>query len=280
MRNLLRSNFSRLWRSKLFYLCVALMCANAAHAVINNYYYKRLWAISAITPDGILLIGTQLLPIFIAVFMAFFVGVEHSGETLRNKLVVGHTRTEIYLSYLITCGVAALLMHVLSMGVVLVAGVPLLGGFRHAAILFPQALCSLLSTLGFVALFLMPALVIDHRTVGVIVLLLLALFLSLYLSDALSIALGEPAFNMNIERDAAGEVILVPDYSAPNPKHLSGVLRAAVQFLYDFLPNGQMYQYRCDIQPQHFSRFPLYSLLLQVGGAALGCYVFRRRDLK
>lgn len=280
MRNLLCADFSRLWRSKLFYGGVLLLMLNSVYALINNCYYKNLWAISDITPDGILLISTSLLPLAIAAFMAFFVGTERGDRTLCNKITAGYSRTAIYFSYLAVCGTAALLMHLLGMVPVLLFGAPLLGAFRHLPMLLPQVLCSLLSTLGFVALFLVPAVLLDHKALGVIVLLLLAIFLSYYVPEALTILLEEPPYLSVFEIDESGELTVLPDHTQPNPKYLAGPARAAVQLLFDLLPCGQMYQYGSYESPQNLALFPLYTLLFCAACTLGGCVLLRRKNFK
>ena len=45
-----------------------------------------------------------------AVFISLFVGSEYSDGTIRNKLVVGHSRMRIYLANLIVCSIACVLI--------------------------------------------------------------------------------------------------------------------------------------------------------------------------
>ena len=46
-----------------------------------------------------------------AVFIGVFVGTEYSDGTLRNKLIIGHSRSSIYISNLIVCTTAGIIMH-------------------------------------------------------------------------------------------------------------------------------------------------------------------------
>ena len=66
MRNLLRANFSRLWKSKALWLCAAGAFA------------------------------------FSAAFLSLFLGVEYQDGTLRNKIIAGHARWKVYAASLLS----------------------------------------------------------------------------------------------------------------------------------------------------------------------------------
>ena len=69
----------------------------------------------------------------------------------------------------------------------------------------------------------------------------------------------------------------IPD--RPNPKYLTGVSRAVVQFLHDLLPTGQLESFG-EEPPAHLWKYPLYAALLTGATTAAGVWVFRRKDLK
>ncbi len=129
MVKLLSANFSRLWKDKVFWLEMFVMLVYAVVVVfamnksvqatpeqmrgnfkLDNYYFNFALSIGA----------------FCALFTSLFFGTEHGDGTLRNKIVMGHTRTTIYLSNLLVSFSATLfIMLVWLIG--LMAGIPVLG---------------------------------------------------------------------------------------------------------------------------------------------------------
>lgn len=59
---------------------------------------------------------------FSAVCVSQFIGVEYSCGTIRNKLVTGHTRTEIYLAQLVLHILAAVILFHISILTIVIAG--------------------------------------------------------------------------------------------------------------------------------------------------------------
>lgn len=98
MRKLLRADLFCLRRNRVLWLCMA------AAFVISAIFLLRLSTDNEnmrILDDAFL----QLLPflsILHAAFIGLFLGVEYQDGTMRNKLVVGHSRRAVYGAYLIT----------------------------------------------------------------------------------------------------------------------------------------------------------------------------------
>ena len=111
MSKLLRANFSRLVRSKIFWLCAVVMLLVSAGCVI-------LFSLDAYSPSEevgfyIDFFAFTLAPytaLFSAAFTVLFLGTEYSNRTIINKLIIGHTRAHIYLADLITCLVGSVII--------------------------------------------------------------------------------------------------------------------------------------------------------------------------
>ncbi|MDO4354585.1 MAG: ABC transporter permease, partial [Clostridia bacterium] len=102
MINLLRANFSRLRHDKVT-LCLAALAAffGVSAAAVNAVNISREGAVWVM--DFSLLTYVILSPIMTSVSAALFIGSDYSDGTLRNKLIAGHRRGNIYLANLITC---------------------------------------------------------------------------------------------------------------------------------------------------------------------------------
>ena len=123
MTKLLHAEFSRLWKNKIFWLALLVMVGVPLYAVGVRYHDLQVapeyaWE----TADGLWFIGGIYLAVVLSVFISLFIGTDINDGTIRNKLTVGHTRNEIYLSNLITCTCVSLFYHIIYIAVLFGAG--------------------------------------------------------------------------------------------------------------------------------------------------------------
>ena len=172
MSKLLRSDFKRLWRSKLLYIGIIFVAMSVGHALINNIYYLDIMKELEIPLDNLLFMGTPVIGFAMAVFTSIFIGTEYSDGTMRNKVIVGNSRLSIYLSHFIITTLAAVIMLVVGSAVVISIGAFWMGGLvTSPTILLPQILCCLLAVVALNALYVLLAMLIPSRAVGVVVIL-------------------------------------------------------------------------------------------------------------
>ncbi len=278
MKRLLCFEFRRLWKSKLFYLGILAVALEVLYALINNLYYKSLWNLQ-LTGTNLLFMGTLVLPIVMAVFIAFFVSVDHGDKTVRNKVIAGHSRVYIYLAKLITCAVAALLMYVVGSGVVIAVGGPLLGGFSDiTASLILQMLCSLLSVVALSSLLLLFGMLIQNRPVAMIATLLCVIALQFLVLPAISGTLNAPETVGGFTYlDGDGVLHEIPEQ--PNPEYPTGGKRVLLQAVCDILPMGQLFSYGGE-QIKNLALYPVYGIAFCCITAFGGAWGFCRRDLR
>ena len=139
MNKLLSAGFSRLWKNKVFWGGVLLMPCLLVFVLVSNYRDMMHFSVEAraayildtFLPGCFMFIGC-----FTAIFAALFLGTEYSDGTIRNKLVVGHSRVVVYLSSLILCIVSSLLVCVATALVTLIAGIRLFGIIGFFTLLF------------------------------------------------------------------------------------------------------------------------------------------------
>lgn len=82
---------------------------------------------------------------FFSLFTALFINVEYSDGVIRNRIIAGHTQTEVYLKYLFTQYIA-----VVTMFACWLAG-GLIGGANITADFLAKALVSLMASINFVS---------------------------------------------------------------------------------------------------------------------------------
>lgn len=284
MNKLLYANFFRVKCDKVFWIGIAFMVALGLFLPLSNF-----WAVHqmiqetgerVIIPlEGVFFAFNLFVPFAAAIFCSLFVGTEYSDGAIRNKLVIGHTRSGIYLANLITCTAASFVFAAVFMAVCGIAGGLTLDGFQsNAKTIFLYLLASVCVILAFNALFTCLAMLNQNKAVVAIVTILsilLFLVIALYVEGRLS----EPEFwDAEFYMDDAGQIINEP--AMPNPNYISSpAMRATLEFIYDFLPGGQAYQLS-NMAALHPVTMSLYSLLIAVVSTLIGVFFFRRKDIK
>lgn len=304
MRNLLSANFSRLWHSVWFWLCGLGMLGYTLWEISQLYKFRdnalNVWGLEQAdfaTPR----VGdcSLLLLIAMAVLCPLFLNSDYHDGTIRNKLVVGRTRVQVYLANYLTMLAAALLYTLLYEAVtllVIACAIPEnLWNARAIAMKLAGLLPFILSV---AALFTLLGQLVRSRGVTVLSVLLVVLLLwlprqqfqRLCEPEEVTLLGGAKAF---VEVDEKGEPhqfywrdgqrITEEDLeTVPNPRYLAAPLRTVYTFLLNFLPGGQAFQLSESIEVEGGSGplMAVYGLLLSTLATGLGLLAFRRKDLK
>lgn len=284
MRRLLSANFARLWKSKLFYLGIAVLVGFDFIYISDNVTMAARYHIY-LGVDSVLFWNGQIFPIALAVLIGFFIGTEYSDGTIRNKLMVGFPRSIVYLANFIVSYAAALLLWMINMLVVLCIGGPLLGrGEATAESLLFSFVCSLATIASFTAIFLFFSMLIQSKATGSVVVILLSIIF-LCLTTYVEAKLQEPEFyeDFSLDMDEDGNILYVTENSGeliPNPDYLRGFKRQVYEFLNDFQPYSQMYRIAVSELESADVIFIPYSLAIVVIFTAGGILLFRKKDLK
>lgn len=242
MLNLIKANITRLFKSKLFWLCMAFMILFGGFIVACSVPYED-------TPEqylvglteSVLFTGSTVASILAAVVTAFFVGTEYSDGTMRNKIIVGHSRPTVYFANLVVCTVAAFMLHLIYILFIVTVGQAALFHFTASAVLLLKLIVlSCVSMLASESLFLMCAMLIHSKPFSVAVLILISVSLIAYQIVILS-RLSEPeyyeAYSWVDENGVEHE-----EPREKNPNYPTGVRKAYYHFMNDALPGCQIYQ--------------------------------------
>jgi hypothetical protein len=273
MNNLLSANFSRLFKSRVLWLGMAatfvfcavtmLRCPNGYP--LDEYYFNTV----------------PLIGICMAVVTSLFLGTEYSDGAIRNKVIVGHNRRDIYMANLFACMVIALLMT-LSWALGGLVGMPRLGLWEmglDGAMVYLFVSISMAMALG--AVFTLVGMLVSNKAATVVITFLL-FFLLFTVASMLYNRLSEPEFSAYyyFSQGVAieGAQIQVVD-DTPNPLYLGGAMRMVYVYALSILPTGQM----ALIANQEITQ-PLLSIgtsLVVTALAALGgIRLFAKKDLK
>lgn len=276
MPKLLSANFSRLWKDKIFWLCMGAMliysvaymlngCRQATvdlseyHYSLDQYYFHFAIVIGA----------------FCALFCSMFFGTEYSDGTIRNKIVVGHTRTSIYIANLITSFVATLLIMLVWLIGALIA-IPTLGVWEMGATnLIAYLFIAVMFEAALSAIFTFVCMQSTNKAITVVISMLLFFGLLVFASMTYN-TLSETEMTSGIQITASGMEISEPTL---NPYYISGVKRTIYEFIIDFLPTGQGLQ-MWQLEINNVARMIISSAVITLVSTLGGIFVFKRKDLK
>lgn len=243
-----------------------LGCNTAAHMAqkgikrdLDHYYFNTL----------------PFFGLFLSVFTSQFIGTEYSDGTIRNKIVIGHTRAEIYLSNLCVCLIAAFLLFAVwaFSGMI---GIPFLGTWSVG----PSKLAEYL-ILSFLGIVMLTAIFtfISQLTLSKATSAILSILTALFLLMAASMI-----YNLLCEPETISEMaVTINGIEAgapmPNPNYVGGTLRTILQALLQILPTGQEILI-ADLEVSHPDLMILSSVLLTVIITSCGIVLFQKKDLK
>lgn len=219
---------------------------------------------------------TLFIGILLAVFSSFYIGTEFSDGTIRNKLIVGHNRTSIYLVNCLITMLAGCLMCLAYIITYTLLGIPLLGFFTvDLLILFLFILCSLFMSLAYSAIFTMIAMLVQNKSLTSVICILSAFVLLIgatYINSQLNQPKTFEAYSFNTGDSSSKTEII------ENPRYLTGSKRAIYEFIYDFLPPCQAVQLS-DMSAVHLWQMTLYSFIIIVIVTPLGICRLKKKDI-
>ncbi len=277
MNRLLCANFARLKKDRVFWLGMLFMAGYGAFIMVGNYmdslrYGEKFYIDDAFFSYAIIVGITS------AVFCCLFLGTEYSEGTIRNKLMVGHTRGRIYLANLIVCTAAGLLMTLAFLITAAGIGIPLFGLFHTKPETVLAILAgTLLMVIAFTSVFTFLSMMIQNKAIAAIT-VVMTVFILLFTAIYLSSALNSPEMYEGYSyTDDDGNV--VEQEAQPNPAYVSGTKRQVYEALMDILPTGQSLQYS-SMSAVHLWQLPLYSVIITIVTTGAGIIVFRQKDIK
>ena len=250
MHNLFLSNCNRMFKNKLFFALCGVMFLFGFSSPISSAATAN--GVKP-TPDGSLFSFCLFAVAFASIFIAMFVGTEFSDGTIRNKLIVGNTRSSIYVSFLLI-GMVACLFFALSYLLPYVAlSFILLSPFSTS---FGTIVLALLASMAIFAAFsaiytMIVMLNTKKATVAVLSLLVMMglIFVGNYIGGLLA-------------------------KTDPN-----GMKYKLISFAYDFIPGNQAMRLKSST-PTKLILFTIYSAIACIGLTIIGAYKFKKKDLK
>lgn len=277
MRKLLSANFSRLRKDTVFWLAMLGMTVGSVLFSCLNYQTSLRYESDPLYVEDVLFNLFPMIAFVCAAFISLHLGTEFDENTIRNKLIVGHTRTEVFFANYLTCMAASIL---LLFGILIFSGVT--GYFCFKAFLLKNTqlvfliLCCILCTMVFSAICVGIAMNIPRKAISVVVttmFMLGILFAASYMEGALQEAeMTYDGITITMEGVQFGDLV-------ENPAYVGGTARKVMEFLYDMLPTGQAIQLN-NMSFDRCLRWPWLSAIMLMIVTVVGYLPFRKRDIR
>ena len=278
MRKLLSANISRLLKSKVFWGLEAASTMFSAIAYVlvgvNVNNIGENWILEKANLYFFIIL--LYVCVLTAIFSCLFFGTEYSDGTLRNKLVVGHSRKAAYFSnWIINAGVTVIFMMTHYLMAVII-GIPAGGMAVITAVERPlrRIVCSLILVFACTAIFTMTTMLDSNKARGAIVNTLLALALMI-VGFMIFSALETPEFKCQMVLQQDGSYLM--EDGIPNPRYVSGGLRTIYTVLEAVMPTAFAMRIVTDT---FFWYHVMGSLLVTVLFSVVGVYLFKKKDIR
>ena len=280
MIKLLNANLARLWKNGVFWFCFLVLnvfCIIQKIAIIQDtvevhYLEEAFW------------IQAYVIGIILSVFISLFVGAEYEYGTIRNKIISGYDRSDIYLANIFTCIIAGWIMCMGCLISSLFVGVPFLGFFHvELSEILLQGICVFALSAAYTAIYCFFVMVIPNRTVVAVVCILLS-FAQLFFGIVIGNRLDETEYYYI--PDASLGIGEIDDGSNSkwirNLDYLEGTERRIYEIVFEVIPGGQSLQLSGMYFIEHTSYMEMFSasaawIILSCG---CGLILFRRKDLR
>ena len=279
MIKLLKANLARLWKNKVFWLgflvlnvfCIIQKIGLIQDTIEVHYLEETFW------------IQAYVLGIILSVFISLFIGAEYEYGTIRNKIISGYDRSEIYLANIFACIIAGWIMCMGCLISSLLVGVPFLGFFHtELSEILLQGICVFALSAAYTAIYCFFAMLIHNRAITAIACIMLS-FLLLFSGTVVSNRLDESEYYYI--PDASLGIGEIDDGSNSecirNPDYLEGTKRRIYEIVFEVIPGGQSLQLSGMLN-EHTSYTEMFSASLAWIVLSCGCGVllFCRKDLR
>lgn len=282
MLNLISAGFYKMRKSRVFLICTLLVNIWSAFLTVQVHFNSLAETIPYTFEDGLFAIETIMI-LVTSVFVSLFFGTEYSDGTIRNKLIGGYTRGQIYLSQFFINAAACLLVYLSSLCLSGILGFILMGAEGvSAAKLAVYMIAGAGMCITDAALFTFLTVSVGTKAGASVAGLLLAFSLlcgAMVVHDKLS-----QEEYMYIPKGAGEEAVSVITedtelIKVPNPYYVSGTKRKALEFLLDINPSGQAVQL-AQLELPRPGAVMLCDAALTALFCSLGVFIFRKKDLK
>lgn len=271
MIKLLKANFSRLKKELSLWIVAGVTLVLTVPKIVASYKW-----LENVKLDDVLFEMVPLIGVLYAVFIALYIGKEYSDKAMRNKLIVGHKRENIYLANFITCFFGSLIILSMFLLGKFCVGVPLVGGWKgEISTLITYILIIVCFTAAIASVLTLLCMLCSKHAVSAVLAITIALLL-MVIASVIYNALVEPEITRDVHMTLNGMELGDP---MPNPLYVSGGQRTVYEFLMQFLPTGQGIL-MANTEITHPVLNIIFSIIITVTANLCGIIAFKKKDLK
>ncbi len=272
MLNLMSATFTRFRKHPLFIVLALVFLACSIMYPVQNYSenIKNITSYVYVLEDNIFSIAF-LSPIFSAVFCSLYFGTEYSNGTIRNKIIWGFSKRDIYLSSLFSSCLVMTIFLTIYFLVYIAVGTPLLGFFKmDIKTILQLALATYFSTYAFIAYFIFIAMNVSSKSASAVICILCTFVI---------LIVGVIHYELLCEPEYVDEVNEYYNIT------ITGTKRNIYRFYCDFFPPGQIaqtvdYQHTQGRCVENLALFPLFSAINFVITTVMGMFIFKIKPIK
>lgn len=247
MRKLLAANLRRLWINKAFWISVIFTISMEALCCYLLLQQQD------VPMDLLLFISLQGIGICSSVCISLFLGVEYGDGTIRNKLIIGHKRSSIYLASLFTCCVIMTSLYLSGILTAVGFGITSSVASQHNFVeIMIASVVGWLACISYGAIFNFIGLLSSNKARTSILMILTALLLL---------------------------IVGILCYSLMMQNAFPEAYRSIVRFLLFYNPFGQTLM-AMTMQTEISLELASYALSLIMIITGIGLYMFRKKDMK
>lgn len=275
MRKLITASFSRLWKEKIFWFVFLIMSIGSV--CYNWIGYNEATKVQIYVEDMIFCMLPMSGFVF-ALFISMRLGTEFEEHTIRNKFIVGYSRTQVYFAEYITCMVASMIllgiMLLVSTSFGLLFSLEFQSSWHELVLLI---FCCVLIASVFSAMFTAISMNVGSKAASLVVSIVFLFAILLVASFCIDTLAEEPMTYSNIVITAEdgvqfGDLI-------ENSAYIDGTQRTVYELIADILPTGQTIQLN-NLEFERAARWPVFSLIMLIIATVAGYLPFRKRDIR
>ena len=281
MLKLLHANFYRLRKNKVF-IGIIIITIIASFVILFNTYQGNItnekYNMQKTPIDRTYTIYINVISFLIAVFVSIFVGSDYDNGTIRNKIIVGHSRKNIYLSNLIVSIIVGLVLEIIYLTIISIVGIPLIGKIQMNILDFLYIILDMIFLIiVFSSIFNFISMLCSNVTLSTVGSLLLILIMYVFCMSISGIAYSTKELKIQ-DFDENGN--LVTKY-LEDENYPGDFKKNLCKTIINILPTGQAMELsEVNIDINEIKIYPLYSLGVIIIINILGIYLFSKKELK
>lgn len=258
MIRLLRADFYRMYHGKMFWSCLFGMIGVAAMFIVMQYTAMDY----VVELDRVIFLPISFYGLFSAALISYFIGEDFQDGTIRNKIVAGHLRKNVYLSSLLCSWMAGLMIYAVTIVFTVIVGIRFFENNVPIESFLKFFSMGLLTCLAMGSIYGMIPLLLGDRTKAIMACMALAFFMLFLCMYTNNVVAQEPYKN-----------------GVENLRYIGGLKRKIYEFIHDLNPFGQAAQLS-SMECLCLVRWIGLDIFWMLLAGGVGNVLFQKRDIR